>query len=922
MATEKRTASARFYNRLLDQRIAILEKEQKAEESLGKASHARMEVLRGDIDTLKRTQSEANKYINKGVELWQKYAEALQFAALAHKAFNVASESSKSQTARWLYSAQSLDKNTTSYKKLAREARSYQEIVKEDIRIASRYGMQVAEVQRVTDEWLKTMRFVGEYSADNRKQIQNLTEVAIRYGKVLGVDGTGLVKKASHRMFQYGESAEVAMDRLIGMDAAARAVNKTLGDLNGEAGSYLWADDFTQIVEEAARSTRGWSQDLETLTAAMAYSVEQANRAGQSYNATLEAGKAMGKFITGGGQENGVTVNLGMRLLDQMKRARTQDGGLSEDFLQGMTDTQRADMERIAGMIGTTNDRELSLYLADAMATTKRGMGELYDLMRELGSATGDIVPLLMQHRGLTRSEAIEMARQLRTIESRAEFEEAIAKQVEAQARETANVRENVEGMEHVMRALAGKDTGIPVLNEGLEWLDEQIGGVRAHFNDFHNLLVYMGVAGALGVRKLFKAFGGGVPMLRTVLGATRGIAAATRDAAVAAAQYKAAAPGGVVASAAGGGLAGMGAQSVATGMRQALLPYSGGGALRVMDVMGGMGGARGKGGYYHSSGGGPGKKSYTPAERKAIAKEVAQRRKVELGASGGKRMAHPVAGQSVVPQKGGAGRLGRLGGVGGLAAYMAADYLLSSSPDGDPDSMMEKAKGWGMTGLNGAMIWSMLGMPGKGALGAGAAKVGGLFTGAAGTAKGAATAVAGTGAAAAGATAAGVAGTFAALPMLMAYSSRPDNKLKRLSTSVQAPMEERWLGTSYNEYLRYLADNPEKARDLLKGGVITEEMFSHAELLAEKDSTRAEAWSVSAAGASAARAAQARSTANMAAGKGSTSLRVSGTDGEAKMIDIDPDGKVTFTVPLTFEAAGMLGIPAMYDKLKKQFGS
>lgn len=917
-------SSSRLHNRLIQQRIELLEAEIERQKELGQDTRRYTD----DVRSLRTTQESLNRHIQAAERFVSRYAASMTAAALATKAYNVATSSAQKQTEHFIHTAQGLDAVSTSYDTIGKRAKAYQEIVKDDIRLAHRYGMAVKDVQRVSDAWIQQMRFVGEYTRDNQKQIVDLTDATLKYSKVMGIDGVELSKKAAHRMFQYGESAETALDKLVTMHMAARAVNEEVAKLTGSPASTLWADDFAKLVEEAAGKTRNFTQDLDMLTAAMAYSVQEAAKAGQAYNATLEAGKAMGQFIQGGG-ENATNVTLGLRMLDRLKDAMGPDGKLSEEFLKDFTETQQADMQRIADSVGIVNSRDLALYLQDSMATSKVGIEELLSLTKQLGAETGDIVPILMQQRQMTRGQAIEMARQLREAESMESVAEGIFKQLEAQNGQTKEMKDNVEGMTALLRASGGKVTGVEAIDNILLRVDNTIGDVVAHFSDAETLAKAAIVALVVGGAQFMRAMGGVRATFATILNMSRGIAvnmgAAARGVAAAGATGKA-----------GAGLGGMATAGITRGMTAALAPYSAGRALRVVG-MGGAGGGKG-GTAVVGAGGGDGKGGKGGGGK---------------GGGGGK------------PAKGGRmrGGGGRFGALAMLGAYLGADYLLSSSPDADPNSFGEQAKGWGMTGLNAAMIWSMLGAPGKGALMSGGSSLLGML----GIGGGGATTVsAGTGtAAASGAYAAGaggggsslasilgggalatagglaatagiVAGAFLALPALAGYAGMPENKLRQLARSVKQPMSKKWLGTSYFEYVEYLAKNPSTAEKLYKEGVISEDMYSHTVLLAEasrqtgKDVTSGDAWQsmwnleeqgvtyADVGGGTATRAAQQQSTAGSLTGG---SMRIVGAGGQGQITEVTSGGRARMIVPMEIEVENALAIPAQYDRLKTDFG-
>jgi len=619
VADNQQTGLQRSINRLIEQRIGLLEKEIEVRKKAGE----QVSAAEKDVAKLRESQKKTNDVFEWGERIVKKYAASLTTLALAHRAYKIAVSSSRGETEHFIQSAQRLDSVSTSIKEIGRRAREYQEVVKNDIKLASRYGMELDKVKSVSDGWMKQQRFVDGYTREQQQSIRKLTELTIQYSKVLGVDASQLTQQAAKRMFQYGESAEEALHKIGRMRSNVEVLNATMSEHFGEKAAYLWVDDFSSLVNEAAGSTRGFIHDLDALSAAMAWSAEKATEAKLSYNQALNAAKAMGQFVTGGGNENAMSTILGLRFLEKIKKSRGPDGKLSEDFLAQFNESQRAELQKITSLIGTTNEKDLALYIADALASSKMGIRELLDLTNELGASSGDIVPILMQQRGLNRQQAIEIARQLKEAESLEAVAEGIAGQYKKAADE--NERMHSEGeLKRLSRAEGGKVFAqLPYVDAVWERTDELIGGVKAHFADFGNVAKYALAGAALAAAGFVRSMGG----IKGLTGTFAGIGNFGRSMAT-------------------GGVGGMTSAAIASGTRQALLPYSAGGALRVMPIggtmgAGGVGGRAGAaaaagGGYYYAAGGGMGKKGYTAAQRAAIAREVGARRAGEMGIARG----------------------------------------------------------------------------------------------------------------------------------------------------------------------------------------------------------------------------------------------------------------------------------------------
>jgi len=279
------------------------------------------------------------------------------------------------------------------------------------------------------------------------------------------------------------------------------------------------------------------------------------------------------------------------------------------------------------------------------------------------------------------------------------------------------------------------------------------------------------------------------------------------------------------------------------------------------------------------------------------------------------------------------------------LAAFMLGSMALAPDAEAAPDSGKEKAKALGSKGLNAAMIWAMLGMPGKGALAGLGAKMGLGGASAAGAGSGAGTgaaAVAGTGVAAAAAGTVGIVGAAFAAPMaLFAYGFRKDNKLKHIRKMVNGPLTKKELGTGYHGFVEYLAEHPDKAKSLHGDGTISDEMYKHVQLLAiaaaDTDSplNSGTSWqrmweldgegvdpdgsgaTATQQGANAVRA----STAAQAASR-YTAPTLKGAAGRGQITNVSPSGAATIKVPIEFEVGNALAIPAEYDRQKTQYQS
>ena len=942
-------------NNVLQKRIELLEKEIDLQKEAGKTTSA----AEAHLSNVQKIQKRVNEAFEYATDVVKRYASMLGTAALAHRAYAIATSSSKGATEQFLLTAQSLDKASTSYAAIAKRAKAYQKVMAEEIRIAQKYGLELDHVRAVSNSWMKTMRFTV-YNDKNIKKIKELTDKTLVYAKVIGIDSSELVQKASHRMFQYGESADSAMDNILGLYGATQAVNKSIAKLTGK-NPVLWAEDFSKLVEEAASNTQNFTQDIGMLSAAMADSVKNAAKAGETYNATLEAGRAMGKFITGGG-ENAMSSVIGLRMLEKLKKARGKDGKLSADFLKDFNESQKADMQKVADMVGTTNEKDLALYLSDSAATSKAGIRELLRLTEELGSKTGDIVPILEQQRGLTRAQALEMAHQLKMAKNVDEVMDNITSQYESQKAETEQIKANTEGMTAIMRAESGKVTTVPWIDETLEKLDVLTGEVKAHFTDAGTVMKYAFIAGLLSLVQFLRTANSLRTTLSSVASAARVVAAETQAAAAAATVQAAATAktqrnGAATAitaaeTAAAGGLLN-GAAKPLGGM---LAPYSIGNALRVFVTNSGAIAAMG-GATSHmptvpipvGGGGGPiGGEQHAP--------------------TGGPHMPAPTGSPA-----GGGGWRSRIGSMASnpmaiMAAYTAADYMLSSNntvaseaqqlgPDGNPietpeKSTIDKLKGMGSDALNAVMMWWMLGSPGKETAGKaisglmerfGAAGSGGVGRVAGGFMKQVMSRFATGGIAEAGASSLGgvsllgagaalgagslAAGAIVAPMYYAAKSGETPERLRTLSHFLRHPVRESDIDSAMKpEILRYLAANPREAAELVSEGVLDGKLLETVAGMSSMGGSMLRQSAISS-------TAPARSYSGYDTGQPSrqpqqqygsstgSSIRVAGAKGSGSISDVSPDGRTRIVVPMEIEINNGFQLPAAYDKAKAAAG-
>lgn len=789
--TEQQSRLQRTINNLLEKRIKLVEREIELQQQQGRAIGG----LSRDAKRLTDAQRKVNEAFEWGEQTVKRYATAVGAVALAHKAYSIATSSSQKSTAQWLHTAQGLGGIATSYDEIGRRAREYQEIVKNDVMLSAQFGTQLEEVRRVSERWVRVLRFVNGYSAENVRHVRDLTEVTIAYSKVLGEDQVAVVEKAENRMWRYGESAEEALRNLIQIRSATVAVNNALSDLKGNKEAYLWPDDFSKLVEQAQQNTRGWVQDISTLTSAMAASAQQAQETGLSYDESMKAAEAMGKFVTGGGAEGGFTMILGLRFIERIKAARDEVGELREAFLSQYSETERAELKRLNRLeqMGT-NYKDLSLLAHDTFATSEIGIRELIRLTREMGGGRVDMMPILERERNLTREEASLIQSMLFDMKSEDEVLNRILQNREAANKETKSAESNMEGLVQQSRALEGKVFGVKALDDAIMGWDKLVGKVRAHFEDTGTVLKYAIAAAVISGFQLVRAFN----------------------------SVK------------------LSAAQIATSMQVAARATT---AMVVASKTGGAGGLMV-----------PGKTVYTNTEKRLIA---AQASSMAGGGRGGAAGAGAGGGTTIVPYMGGSGgglptsgaaagaaggRFGKIRGALGragrnpiamMAAFIAADYAISEATAASPgDTGKSTASKKMLSGAGSAgMLWAMLGAPGKGAIGKGLGWAGKGAMQLGGRAVGSSLGMAGVGVAGAGL---GTAAAFAAPAAMFAggieKARTVEGRLRYVHRiSNQAVGRRVFDKQEYDRILTGLAADPELANRLRNEKVIDNQVYSDA---------------------------------------------------------------------------------------------
>lgn len=793
MAKDKTIKRGDALNTLLSKRIELLEKEiEVAKES--KIEHTN---LLKEQKRLAESQKSLNDFIDKGVDFVQKYTSAVGAMVLAQKAITLAQDTSRKSTEQWLKAAQPLDKLSNTYGEIGKRAKAYQKIVKQDIVIAAIYGSTVEEVNRVSEAWLDTMRFtdIGAHT----EQIEKLTKTTLIYSKLLGKDAAAVQKQAEFRMFQYGESAEVAMHSLLKLRTATESVNAEFKDSGAAA---LWADDFESAVSEVIQGTDGFVQDIDRVNATMALTAASAFKMGQSYNQALESAKAMGKLFVGGG-EGALQIRSGMMIIENLRSQRDETGKLKKEYLDMFTDTEKASIERLNRMdLEGKNMKDLALLARDSLGTTEAGQRAILETLEQIGLFRGsDLLPLMQSELGMSREMAAsitDLATEFKTVDGlMAAINE---KQADSQKRAEDLVKE--EGaLIKLMRSAGGRVVGIETIDRTIQGMDTLIGKTKAFATDVTVLMAGALGAGAIAVTQFIRRMGGVGAITQTVTASWGATVTLIRQAHAAAISYA-------------------NTLRAAQGLPLLTVPGRSGPG---MVISGGKGGKRSKAPKMVISGG----KGDPKAPKVKPPKAAFGKRFGGMGAGMGGVLGSVVASMLMSEALAGSGGGGEGGGfmssgLGQILSFTAMTAAMQKAP-----AMLGKAGSAGMSGLRG--------------ISAGAQGLSGMFSGT--------SLPAGLGGAAAGlGGAAALAGGAFAAPTMMLSSGiesnrRTDNMLRFMAEQNRKPVGENLLSPeSYRSSVQDLAENPSWLESLRREGVIQKSMYSDVQALVQQSNQQPKA--------------------------------------------------------------------------------
>ncbi len=445
---------------------------------------------------LVETVKEGSSYLKQqALILVRDWVPGITAGALAMKSLNTATNATSTATRRWLSTGQRLDNMSSSYQKIVDRGMEVIKVNQDNTRVAYEYGKSVEYVKNVSDKWLGTLKFTDITDA-NRESLNKLTRMTVLYADTLGIDASALQEKAATRMKQYGGTAEDAVTHLAKLHYQVISTNRELSEYFGESKAHIFPDDIIPVIERVASSTRGYASDIDTLSAAMAYSAEQAMKAGATYNQSLDAAEAFGKFITGDGVDEAFKTRIGYSQLQQLNQGGDAFTGQFDDNTQ----------KQLKMIMERKKRGEADIFLAkqiqEVLATTEVGVAAMVGQHRKAGG--GRSMHLLQ---GMSPGDAALVSDLINGGGSDADVAKAIMQRKGGAAGSLS--ADSQADQERRTRALGGKDMVAGALT-GVDpqlMADKAMGEVAAQAEDPR---VTGGIAAALGLGSAAKWLLGG----------------------------------------------------------------------------------------------------------------------------------------------------------------------------------------------------------------------------------------------------------------------------------------------------------------------------------------------------------------------------------------------------------------------------
>jgi len=480
MATDRGNSIQRTLNRILGRRVELLQKqaaaEKKVAESVGDVANAQ----KGVNDAL----AEGTKSTEKAIDAHKRYARSakdivqsqgrirslmaetkeivkdtaktygrdmvagISAAALANKAYQDSVTATSKSTRQWLSTSQRIDDISFSFDAITKRAMQYQKVQMGNTRVAYEFGATVQEVTNISDKWIQTLRY-NEVTDVSQKSLEKLTEQTLLYSRVLGTDANRLQEEAAQRMFKYGESHDEALTNIVRVRHQVVALNDDLRDLFPNQAA-IFDDDFQNRLDAVAKGTKGYTQDLGNMSAALSVAIERGQKMGMTYNQSMDAAEKFANFLSGNNLDQRTQTMVGLDLLEKFQENIGPGGKISEDYLAQFNPQIQSQLQMIAqarqrGQVDTIVARRLQ----STLASTEQGMGAQLDLLQNLAGRGGDVAHIL-QRMGMDEMEAYTVSDLLASGGGREELMGAIRR-----SRGAASNQARTAGGEDAMRRMS-----------------------------------------------------------------------------------------------------------------------------------------------------------------------------------------------------------------------------------------------------------------------------------------------------------------------------------------------------------------------------------------------------------------------------------------------------------------------------------
>lgn len=609
-------ASQGLLNAYLREYHTLLERNRRQELLSGRSAAHQAKAIENQADA----QKKLNDAIVDAGNFLKKYTAIISAGALAVRTWKVDTDSARRSAELFFKTA--IPSNVQKgggfrqYSLMGDQAKRYQRIMQEDIKLSWEFGETIERVSAISDKWNQVLRHGTAEGANHHLVIRQLTEDTIKLSKALGISEDEILKYTSKRMFSGRRTYGEAMDELKLFRVQAVQANEeltkhydALNDVQRSALQYrdvaVWVEDYTSAVMQAAEGTQGYAVDVDNMAAAMRVASVEAFKMNRTFDQAGEAMRGMGQLLGGGGSA-GLKTILGIDLLQEY--ASMSQGALDtalSKMEEGQADAVRRTLARHKRgepihLLAPRLYEELS-----GSETLIRKQVEFISRFKS-GESSQLMVALQQFAPGLTAKQVEELADIFYTKGGDAFSDEVVS----AIKQGSDGIESWGDGLREAVRASNGLGSSLAVVGYVVDRLGTGMGKVVGYFTDTKRLMAATAIAG--GVSAAVMARGMGLSPMQLPGLAIRGAAGyahtkltSMREGLLSAAANAPAGIGGIgkesaeqakealseTTKAALEGVAekvsdtGEASNSTFFGMQKALLPYSAGGALRVFMV-------------------------------------------------------------------------------------------------------------------------------------------------------------------------------------------------------------------------------------------------------------------------------------------------------------------------------------------------